>query len=227
MARLTVTIDGPAASGKSTVAAALAAKLGASCLDTGAMYRAATLAALRAGIDPANERGVLGVLEKSAIEFIERRGANRVLLDGQDVTGDIRTPRVTAGAKYLAASSAVRRRLVRAQRDYAAGREMIVSEGRDQGTVVFPGAEVKVYLTADAAARAGRRHAELAAKGTRESLEKILRDIEERDRTDSDRRVAPMKPAPDAVVIDTTGLTVEQVVERVFEMVKNKCPERS
>jgi len=219
MANLIVTIDGPAASGKSTAARMLAKKLTASFLDTGAMYRAVTLATMQATVDMRDEEKLLDVLDNSEIQFSCKEGEMEVRIDGIDVTGQIRAPEVTANAHYVASSVKVRDRLVQMQRQFAAGREKVVTEGRDQGTVVFPEADIKFYLTAEVAERARRRQAELGDK----NLEKIQRAIEERDKSDSSRKVAPLKPANDAIVLDTTGLTIEEVVERLLCCVEEKC----
>jgi len=161
MLKVIVTIDGPAASGKSTVARLLAHRLGVSFLDTGAMYRAATLAAMRARIDMTNESEFLRIIESSKFQFSTEQGKTLVRLDGDDVTDEIRSPEVTANARYAASAPKVRARLVEMQRQIAAEKEKIVTEGRDQGTVAFPDANVKFFLTADAKTRAGRRQAEM------------------------------------------------------------------
>lgn len=213
-----VTIDGPSGVGKSTVTKALAARLGFECLDTGATYRAVALAVLRRGIalddHPAIEAALAGVrLEMPP---------GRVLLDGTDVTADIRALHVSQGASKVAVIPAVRRFLVSVQRAAAAGRNM-VCEGRDQGTVVFPDASCKFFLVADARVRAERRAAELAAKGRVVSVEDVLADQEERDRRDAGRDLAPMKPAADALIVDTTHLTTDQVIATLEQAVRS-CP---
>ncbi len=223
MAGLVVTIDGPAGSGKSTVARLLAERLGAGFLDTGAMYRAVTLAAIKAGVDMKDPTQLAEVLEKSKFEFAIKAKQMIVLVDGIDVTEQIRDEQVTANARFVAAAPQLRARLVQMQRDFAAGQEKIVTEGRDQGTVAFPGANVKFYLTADVEERAARRLAELHAKGGAESIDQIRKAIEERDRSDRNRSVGPLKPADDAVIVDTTCLTLEQVVEKLFEGVRENA----
>lgn len=227
MSNLVITIDGPAASGKSTVARLLAERLGASFLDTGAMYRAVTLAAIEAGVDMGDEEKLLGVLETSEFRFAVKEGKMAVRIDGVDVTERIRSPEVTAKARHIASAAKLREKLVQMQRRFAAGEEKIVTEGRDQGTVAFADADVKFYLTADAGERARRRQAELRAGGGSESLEQIQRAIEERDKSDEDRAVGPLRPADDAVVIDTTDLGIEEVVEKVLRCVKEKCLRRN
>ena len=223
MADLIVTIDGPAASGKSTAARLLARKLGADFLDTGAMYRAVTFAAMQAGVDLGNEDKLLAVMQAHQFRFSPRAGAMIVSIDDTDVTEQIRSAEVTASARYIASAPRVRERLVKMQRQFAAGRRKIVTEGRDQGTVAFADADVKFYLTADAAERARRRQAELRTKGNDKSLERIQRALEERDKSDESRVAGPLKPAEDAIVVDTTNLGIEQVVEKLLQLVKERC----
>ena len=222
MANLIITIDGPAASGKSTVAQLLAQKIKASFLDTGAMYRAATLAAMQARVDMSDEEELLGVLETTKFRFTVKEGKTVACINGVDVTEQIRGPQVTDNAKYIASAAKVRAKLVEMQRQFAKEHGKIVTEGRDQGTVAFPNADIKFYLTADVVERAGRRQAELQAKGNQETLEQIQRSIEERDKSDEDRTVGPLRPAEDAIVVDTTNLGIEQVVEKLLGYVDKK-----
>ena len=212
-----VTIDGPAAAGKSTAARALARRLGFEFLDTGATYRAVTLAVLRAGCDPADQEALARLLARLDLRLC----GGRVLLGGEDVTAAIRTPEVTAASAAVADNPAVRRHLVQLQRQLAAGRD-IVTEGRDQGTLVFPDAACKFFLVADPVERARRRHREMAARGLSLGLDEVLAAQEARDRRDAARDIAPMVPAPDAVVLDSTALTAEQVVERMEEEVRRR-----
>ena len=220
MADLIITIDGPAASGKSTAARLLAEKLGASFLDTGAMYRAVTLAAMQAGVDMSDQDKLLGVMKKSEFQFSLRDDKMVVCIDGIDVTGQIRQPQITANARYIASSPKAREKLVQMQRRFAADQQKIVTEGRDQGTVAFSDADIKFYLTADSLERARRRQAELRAKGGDQSLEQIQKAIEERDKSDENRTVGPLRPAEDAIVVDTTDLSIEEVVEKLLDYVK-------
>jgi len=220
MADLIVTIDGPAASGKSTVARLLARKLGASFLDTGAMYRAVTLAAMQAGADLSSQEELLGVVQTHEFQFSVRAGQMRISIGAVDVTEVIRNPRVTANARYIASAPKVREKLVQMQRQFAASRQKIVTEGRDQGTVAFPDADIKFYLTADSVERARRRQAELGAQGG-ESLEQLQRALEERDKSDQNRTVGPLKPAKDAIVVDTTNLRIDEVVDKLLKCVKS------
>ena len=219
MAVLVITIDGPAASGKSTVARLLAKKLGASFLDTGAMYRAVTFAAIQEGVDLKNEESLLVIIEKNDFRFSAKNDLMTVNINGIDVTEQLRDPEVTANARYIAAAPKVREKLVQMQRQYAAQQERIVTEGRDQGTVAFPDANAKFFLVAQPRERAKRRLAELKAKGINESLEKIQELIEKRDKTDSERDVGPLKPAQDAIKIDTTDLNIDQVLDKILEFV--------
>ena len=223
MADLIITIDGPAASGKSTVARLLARRLGASFLDTGAMYRAVTLAVMQAGIDLSDEKKLLGVTQTREFQFSVKAGKMIVRIDDIDVTEQIRSPQITANARHIASAPKVREKLVQMQRQFAAGQQEIVTEGRDQGTVAFADADIKFYLTADSAERARRRQAELRAKGGCQSLRQIQRQIEERDKSDESRMVGPLRPAEDAIVVDTTNLSIDEVVEKLLVYVKEKC----
>jgi cytidylate kinase len=227
MANLVITIDGPAASGKSTVARLLAERLGASFLDTGAMYRAVTLAAIEAGVDMSDEEKLPGVMDNREFEFAVREGKMVVLIDGLDVTEQIRRQEVTVNARYVASAAKLREKLVEMQRQFAAREKKIVTEGRDQGTVAFPDAGVKFYLTADVIERAKRRQIELRDRGSSENLEQIQKAIEERDKSDEDRAVGPLKPAEDAIVVDTTELSIEDVVEQLLRFVEEKCRKRN
>ncbi len=223
MASLIITIDGPAASGKSTVARLLAEKLAATFLDTGAMYRAVTLAAIQAGVDLSDEEKLLDVLDNRNFQFAGKKSKMTVCIDGVDVTELIREPKVTANARHIASAARLRAKLVQMQRQFAAGEEKLVTEGRDQGTVAFSNADIKFFLTAETGERAKRRQAELQAKGISESLEQIQRAIEERDKSDQSRAVGPLKPANDAIVVDTTNLSIEQVVEKLFGYVEENA----
>ena len=214
-----VTIDGPAGSGKSTAAKTLAARLGFEYLDTGAMFRAVGLALLRRGIDPADGERIPPVLPDLRLDM----PPGRVFLNGEDITPLIRTPEVSSAASKVAVHPAVRRFLAAQQRAVAAGRDM-VCEGRDQGTAVFPDAFRKFFLTADPRARAERRWRELLARGDPVSFEEVLHAQEERDRRDASRDLAPMVPAPDAVILDTTRLAIEQVIDRLEQEVRRCLP---
>ncbi|MGD8786225.1 MAG: (d)CMP kinase [Phycisphaerales bacterium] len=222
MSNLIVTIDGPAASGKSTVARLLAKRLGASFLDTGAMYRAVTLAAMQAGVD-LKEKELLGVINKTKFQFSIKQDRLIVCIDGVDVTEQIRQPQVTANSRYIASAPKVRESLVQMQRKFAAKQKKIVTEGRDQGTVAFDDADIKFYLTAEPATRAKRRQAELRIKGISENLEQTQKAIEERDKSDQSREAGPLKPAEDAIIVDTTYLDIEEVVTKLLGYVNERC----
>ncbi len=212
-----VTIDGPAGAGKSTVSSRLAERLGWRLLDTGAMYRAVTLAALRAGADLGRD-DVLGAVASRVSVTLP---PGRVLLDDEDVTAVVRGVEVTRATGAVADSPEVRRRLVEWQRAFAAQYD-VVSEGRDQGTVVFPDALRKFFLTASLDERARRRHAEYAARGEAITADAVLRDLADRDDRDAARSIAPMKPAADAELIDTTGLSLDEVVVRIERDVRER-----
>lgn len=212
-----VTIDGPAGSGKSTLARALAQRLGFRFLDTGAMYRAVALACLRRGIELDDERAVAATARQVEI----RLPGERVLLDGEDVTAAIRTKDVTHAASVVAVNAGVREALADLQRKLAAG-ENIVTEGRDQGTHVFPDAECKFYFTADPRERALRRQKELQEEGVPVPFEEMLEQIRRRDQRDETRPVAPLQPAEDAVHVDTTGLSPEEALEKLVSVVERR-----
>src|SRR5262245_9855671 len=210
-----VTIDGPAAAGKSTAARALADRLGFDFLDTGAMYRAVTLAALRRNV-PLNDDKRLGEVARSV--QITLRGSV-VHIDGQDVSAAIRDADVTRASRQVADSPAVRHCMVKLQRQ-AAMNGNIVTEGRDQGTVVFPDAECKVYLTAKPEIRAARRQQEYANRGQNVTIEQVLADQAERDRRDAARAIAPMVPARDAFILDNSDRALDDVVSEIERLVR-------
>ncbi len=210
-----VTLDGPAGAGKSTAARALAARLGWCYMDTGAMYRAVALVALERGIALDDGPLLAGLAEGLAIEFRD----GRVLADGRDVSTEIRTERITRATRPVADAPPVRAALKRMQRHMAAGID-VVTEGRDQGSEVFPDAEVKVFLTASPAERARRRHDEELGRGVASSIEAVEREQARRDEGDRTRPVGAMQPAADAVLLETDGLSREQVVERLVELVR-------
>lgn len=212
-----VAIDGPAAAGKSTVARRVAERLGYLYVDTGAMYRAITLKALEEGV-PLDDPDALAALARRTVVDLRRgTGGDTVWLDGRDVTRAIRRPEVTRAVSQVSAVPGVRQALVAQQRRLAAGGG-VVMEGRDIGTNVLPGAEVKVYLTASEEERARRRHRELAAAGYTQELTALVREIRERDTYDAARAVAPLRRPDDATVIDSTALDIDAVVERVLAL---------
>lgn len=219
--KLVIAIDGPVAAGKSTVARRLARELGYIYLDTGAMYRAVAWKLKTAGVEPDDEKELRRVLGEIKIELKDTDGDLRVFLDGAEITEEIRTPEISQRASLVSTFRAVRERMVELQR--AIGRDGgVVAEGRDIGTVVFPQADVKIYLDASPGERARRRFAELKSKGHEIPLEQTLREMEERDRRDRERELAPLSKAQDAIVIDSTGLGVDRVVERIMQEIKRK-----
>jgi cytidylate kinase len=214
-----VTLDGPAGAGKSSAARALASRLGWWYMDTGAMYRAVALAALERGV-PLADGGLLAALaETLAIEFRD----GRVLVDGRDVSEAIRTERVTVATRPVADEPRVREAMKHLQRRLASGRD-VVTEGRDQGSVVFPGADLKVFLTACAEERARRRHREELGRGSTASLADVLAAQNRRDDGDRGRPVGAMRPADDAVLLETDGLSPEEVVDRLVLLVAERRP---
>ncbi|PKL45376.1 MAG: cytidylate kinase [Planctomycetes bacterium HGW-Planctomycetes-1] len=221
MAKLLITIDGPAGSGKSSAAKLLAAKLTAAFLDTGAMYRAAALAAMRTSCDLNDVTKLEEIIDKTDFKFEIEAGQMTVKINGGDATEQIRDPQVTANVHFVASEPSLRQRIVRLQRAFAGRYEKIVAEGRDQGTVVFPDADFKFFLTADAQERSKRRAKELTEKGYKVDLDKLQQEIEKRDRQDSTRKISPLIAAADAITVNTTNLTLEQVVEKIFGLIKN------
>lgn len=211
-----VAIDGPVSSGKSTAGALLARRLGFSFLDTGLMYRAATLAA----IGLTDERAVLAAVGRASIELAPRLGRPAViLLDGQDVGGRLREPEVDRGVSFVSAIPEVRERLVAEQRRFAETGDVVLA-GRDIGTVVLPGANAKIYLTASAETRARRRHEERIAASEASSYDEVLSELRERDRLDSGREMSPLRPSEDAHILNSDGLTLDEVVDRMAKLVE-------
>jgi cytidylate kinase len=212
-----ITIDGPAGAGKGTVARRLAERLGYRLLDTGAMYRALAWSVARAGLAPADGPALRRHVERVRVDL----AGDRVLVDGRDVTEEIRTPEIATLTSRLSTLAAVRDKLTPLQRELAATGGVVL-EGRDTGTVVCPDAEVKFYLDATLEERGRRRQSELRARGVDLSPDTARREIAERDAQDSSRALAPLRKAADAVTVDTTGLTVEQVVTRLVELVERR-----
>ncbi|MCP9455090.1 MAG: (d)CMP kinase [Nitrospira sp.] len=213
-----ITIDGPAGVGKSTVAKLLAARLGFLYLDTGALYRAVAWKVLKAGISPTDQERIKTLLGTTSLEIQFHNSAMRVLIDGRDVTSELRTPEVSATASHVSAIPAVREWLLPIQRQVGE-RGSVVAEGRDIGTTIFPTATLKFFLDADARVRAERRHRELVAAGHVGAIETTYRDLSRRDTQDRTRSIAPLVPAADARSIDTSNLDVEQVVEQMLAVV--------
>ncbi len=217
--RPVVAIDGPAGSGKSVVSRLTAQALNYRYVDTGAMYRAATLVSMRSGIPPEREAELVRELNRHQMEFDYRDGFSRVILDGEDVSNDIRSPELTRLIGPVCELDGVRRLLGELQRDM--GRDgAVVLEGRDIGTVIFPDAEVKIYLDAAPEVRAERRWNELLNKGIEVDYDEVLADIHRRDERDMSRSVAPLQKAKDAIQIDTTDMSIEEVVNEIVQIVK-------
>ena len=213
-----VTIDGPSSSGKGTISRIVAARVGWHLLDSGALYRLVALAGLLRDLDPDDVEQHVSIARSMKVQFGSvGDGQEQVILEGQDVTRKIRTEEAGAGASRVAAWPAVRAALTDRQRSFAQA-PGLVADGRDMGTVIFPEARLKVFLTASAEERAQRRHKQLIEKGSAASLAALSREIAERDQRDSTRQVAPLRPAPDAHLLDSTGLSIEAVVERVLSL---------
>ena len=210
-----VAIDGPSGAGKSTIAKAVAKKLGIDYVDTGAMYRAVGYKASSQGVSPENREAIRSLLEDTDIDFVN----GDIVLDGTVVNDKIRTPEISKAASIYSAIPEVREKLVEIQRNMGA-RKSVIMDGRDIGTNVFKDAEYKIFLTASARERAERRFEELAAKGQNVSFDEVLRDIEKRDHDDMTRALNPLRKAEDAVEVDTTGLSIDEVIERVLKEIK-------
>lgn len=219
--QLIIAIDGPSGVGKSTLSRRLAHRLGYVNIDTGAMYRSVALAALRAGIAMNDAVGLEKLCADLEIGFARRDGDERVLLNGEDVSEAIRTPEVSLLSSQVSAVPAVRQAMLRQQRRMGEGGGVVL-EGRDIGTVVFPAAEVKFFLAATAQERGRRRYLELKAKGLEVDFEQTVAEVEARDAADSNRRHAPLRQAEDAVLIDTTQLDIDQVLDRMLAVIAER-----
>ncbi|MBR5952257.1 MAG: (d)CMP kinase [Pseudobutyrivibrio sp.] len=215
MMAMNVAIDGPAGAGKSTIAKAIAAKMGYVYVDTGAMYRAMALYFLRAGIDSNDEEKISSVVDDISVSIKYEDGAQHVILNGEDVTGLIRTEEVGNMASASSVYAPVRSKLVALQQELAKTTDVIM-DGRDIGTVVLPNADVKIFLTASVECRAKRRFDELVAKGMEADFDKIAKDIEERDYRDSHREISPLKQAEDAILVDSSDMTIDEVVNTII-----------
>lgn len=217
-----IAIDGPAGAGKSTAARKLAERLGYVLVDTGALYRGVALAAFERGVDWEDGAALGALVDKLELSFARADdGSMHLMIDGEDRSQDIRTPHISTGASRVSRHAEVRRALLGLQRRLGAAGGVVL-EGRDIGTVVFPDADVKVFLTASDEARAERRHAELRRAGHEVDFEQVLVEIRERDRLDSERDIAPLKPAEDAVLLDTSGLDLEAVLGELEALVKQR-----
>jgi CMP/dCMP kinase len=214
-----IAIDGPAGAGKSTLSKMLAAHHGYIYVDTGALYRAVGLSALRADIVPSDAQGVEGLLTNTSIELKFKDSSQRVLLNGEDVTALIRSPEVSMAASQVSAIPKVRAFLLGLQKTLAE-KNNVVMDGRDIGTVVLPGAKIKIFLTASPQDRARRRYDEMRGRGETDGYDKVLEDINKRDDADSGRGIAPLKPAQDAIIVDTTGFELENSLDKLTSIVK-------
>jgi cytidylate kinase len=219
--KLSIAIDGPAAAGKSTVAKIIAEKLSYIYIDTGAMYRALTYKALLNGLDLEDEQSLAGVLLHTEIRLIPTERGQLVFVDQQDVTSEIRSGAVTNSVSIVSKHQKVREEMVRRQQEFAAGGG-VVMDGRDIGTHVMPNAEIKVFLLASAEQRALRRHSENLEKGFQSDLSQLIEEIARRDKIDSEREIAPLKKAEDAIEIDTTSLEIADVVQKIMELVHER-----
>jgi cytidylate kinase len=218
---LIIAIDGPSGAGKSTVARLLAKRLGYTYIDSGAMYRSIGWKALREGVDPADEQALAKLCGRTNISIRKDNDDPRIFADGVDVSDAIRTPEMGMMASAVSRSRAVRARLLMLQRELGA-QGNVVMDGRDIGTVVFPGADIKFYLDATAAERGGRRFLELKARGQDVDLARITREIEERDLQDSERELAPLTRAADALLIDSSRMGVDEVIDRMLTEVRKR-----
>jgi len=220
---LTIALDGPAGTGKSSVSRGLARTLGLRYLNTGAMYRIVTLAVLRAGVDTTDAQRVADIAGRVDLAVGYDPDEDRAFLAGEDVSAEIRGDTVTGAVSAVSAVPAVRTRLVQLQRELAAGDGGVVVEGRDIGTVVLPDADVKIYLTASAEVRAQRRHAQNIVGGIEDSYEAVLADVKRRDHLDSTRAVSPLRAAEDAVIVDTSDMDEAQVIAHLQELVQQRA----
>ena len=216
-----IAIDGPGGAGKSTLSKAVAAKLGIVYVDTGALYRTVGYYVRSRNVDPHNAEGVGALLPEISIEVRYVDGAQRVYLNGEDLGDRIRTPEMSMYASAVSAIPAVRAFLLETQKDIAR-KNSVIMDGRDIGTVILPNADVKIFLTASAECRARRRYDELIAKGQTVSYEDVLREMNERDTADSTREIAPAQAAADALVFDNTGMTLEESVDAIIRIVREK-----
>ncbi len=218
---INVAIDGPAGAGKSTVSRAAAKAVGYIYVDTGALYRAVGVNALRKGVDTKDKPAVAATLSDISVDLVFENGEQKVLLNDEDVSSEIRTPPASMAASDVSAVPEVRAFLFDLQRDIAK-RNSCIMDGRDIGTVVLPNAQVKIFLTASPEERAMRRYKELIEKGSEVDYKEVLEDLVQRDYNDSHREIAPLKPAEDGVILDTTGLNLEETINEIIRIIKEK-----
>lgn len=220
-----IAIDGPAGAGKSTISKAAAKKLGFIYIDTGAMYRAVGLAAVRQGIDTTDTEGVTYILDDIEISISYDESGQQIFLNGENVSAHIRLPEISVAASNVAVIPAVRLKLVELQRELASHNDVLM-DGRDIGTYVLPDAEVKIFLTASVEERAMRRYRELVEKGIQADFDEVKADMEYRDKNDSEREFAPLKPAEDSIILDNTDLSLEQSVDKICEIAEARKAEK-
>ncbi|ACL02638.1 cytidylate kinase [Desulfatibacillum aliphaticivorans] len=221
MKKILVTIDGPAGAGKTTVSRAVALELGYTYVDTGALYRGLAVIVNQKGVDPNDDEALAAVCKELELSLIPEEDKTRVIANGEDITDKLRTPEISMTASAVSARPLVREWLLGIQREFGE-KGGAVFEGRDMGTVVFPNAEAKFFLHADPNIRARRRHQELLEKGLAVTEEDVAKDMEKRDKDDSSRAVAPLKPAEDAILVDSSQLNIEEAVWVILDWVKKK-----
>ena len=214
---MNIAIDGPAGAGKSTIAKAVAKRLGYIYVDTGAMYRGIGLYALEHGADPKSAKEVGDILDDIAVSIEYKDGEQRLMINGEDVSDRIRTPEVSAAASAVSALPAVREKLLDLQRELAMNNDAVM-DGRDIGSFVLPNADVKIFLTASADVRARRRYDELVQKGIKAEFSEVKADMEQRDKNDSTRKASPLVMAEDSILVDTTDMDIERTIEKIIEL---------
>ncbi|MGQ0285597.1 (d)CMP kinase [Pasteurellaceae bacterium 22721_9_1] len=216
-----ITVDGPSGAGKGTLCYALAERLGFALLDSGAIYRVTALAALKSAVDLSDELALAQLASQLNVQFLPQGGEVKIMLSGEDVSGQIRTQEVAEAASKIAVFPLVRSALLQLQKDFATDKGLI-ADGRDMGTVVFPNAQVKLFLDASAEERAKRRFKQLQNKGINGNFDQILTEIKDRDFRDRNRAVAPLKPADDALLLDSTQLSIEEVIEKALNYIHQR-----